>query len=93
MNSSTAFRNFTRMIASAFELLLQLIGPRIKNRDTNMREDIPINMHLAVTIRFLTTGDSYRTLLYAFRISVSNIDYRTKSVPIYHITDRICEGK
>jgi len=93
MNSRAAFRSFTRMIASDFELLLQLIGPRIKKRDTNLREDIPISMHLAVTLRFLTTGDSYRTLLYAFHISVSNIDYHTKSVPIYHVTDRMCEGK
>jgi len=93
MNSRAAFGNFTRMIASDFELLLQLTGPGIKKRDTNTREDIPISMHLAVTLRFLTTGDSYRILLYAFRITVSSIDYHNKSVPIYHVTDRICEGK
>jgi hypothetical protein len=55
-----------------------------------MREDIPLSMHLAVTLRFLATGDSYRTLSY---ICVSSIDYHTKSVPNYHVTDRICEGK
>jgi hypothetical protein len=72
-NSCAAFRNFTRVIASDFELLLQLRGPRIKKQDTYMREDIPLSMHLAVTLRFLATGDSYRTLSYKFRISVSAV--------------------
>ena len=67
MNSCAAFRNFT----SDFELLLQLIWPRIKKQDTNMKEDTPISMHFAVTLHVLATCDSYRTLLYAFRISVS----------------------
>jgi hypothetical protein len=45
------------MSASDLELLLQLIGPSIKKEDTNMREAIPISMRLAVTLRFLATGD------------------------------------
>ena len=32
MDSCALFRNFTRMTASDFELLLQLIGPSIKNK-------------------------------------------------------------
>jgi hypothetical protein len=40
-----------------------------------MREDIPLSMHLAVTLRFLATGDSYRTLSC---ICVSSTDYHTK---------------
>jgi hypothetical protein len=73
LNSYATFRNFTRMTASAFELLLQLIGPRIKKQDTNMREDTQISKHLAVTLCFLATGDSYSILFYAFSICVSAI--------------------
>jgi hypothetical protein len=40
------------MTESDFELLLQLIGPSIKNQDTNIREAIPISKRLAVTLRF-----------------------------------------
>jgi hypothetical protein len=67
---SCAFRNFTRMTANDFELLLQLIGPRIKKQDTNMREAVPLSRRLAVTLRVLATGDSYHTLMYTFRVSV-----------------------
>jgi len=73
MVSCAFFRNFTRMTASDFELLLQLIGPSIKKQDTNMREEIPISTRLAVTLSFLATGDSYRTLLYIFRTLVPAI--------------------
>jgi hypothetical protein len=37
MDSCSFFRNFTRMTASDFELLLQLIGLRVKKQDTNWR--------------------------------------------------------
>jgi hypothetical protein len=73
MDNCVLFRNFTRMTASNFELLLQLIGPSIKKQDINMREAIPIGTRLALTLRFLATGDSYHTLMYIFRISVPTI--------------------
>ena len=73
MDSCALFRNFTRMTASDFELLLQLIAPSIEKQDTNMREAIPISTRLAVTLRFLATGDSYHTLMYIFRLSVPAI--------------------
>jgi len=80
MNSCALFRNFTRMKPSDFELLLQLIGPSIKKQDTNMREAIPIGMRLAVTLRFLATGDLYHTLMYIFRLSVPAISTITPEV-------------
>jgi len=52
MDSCALFRNFTRMTASDFELLLQLIAPSIEKQDTNMREAIPISTRLAVNLRF-----------------------------------------
>jgi hypothetical protein len=48
MDGCTPFRNFTRMTASNFVLLLQLIGPSVKKQDTGMRAAIPINTRLAV---------------------------------------------
>jgi len=73
MDSCALFRNFTRMTASDFELLLQLIGPSIKKQDINMRGAIPISTHLTVTLRFLAPGDSYHTLMYIFHISVTAV--------------------
>lgn len=54
---------------SDFEKLATIIGPQIAKRDTNFRETIPINERLAVTLRFLATGDSYTSLMNLFKIS------------------------
>jgi hypothetical protein len=70
MDSCAVLRKITRMTASDFELLLQLIRLSIKKQDTNMREAIPISMCLAMILCFLPTGDSYHTLMYTFHIFV-----------------------
>ncbi|GBP42655.1 hypothetical protein EVAR_87206_1 [Eumeta japonica] len=67
------FENFCRMSAADFEYLLNLIGPFIAKQDTNMRKCIPIQERLAVTLRFLATGDKFSSLAYLFKFSKSTI--------------------
>jgi hypothetical protein len=70
---SYLFKNFTRTSKSEFEFLLNAISPRISKRDTNMRSAIPITTRLAITLRFVVTGDSYRTLMYLFKVHASSV--------------------
>ncbi len=49
------YHNFMRMSCSDFKHLLQLIGPKITKRDTNMRPAISAQDRLALTLRFLAT--------------------------------------
>lgn len=62
-------RNFTRMNPIDFEALLNMIGGKISRRNTKFREAISPLIRLAVTLRFLTTGNSYTSLMYTFKIS------------------------
>lgn len=66
---SNEFHNFCRMSYTDFELLLQKVGPIISKKDTKWRDSIPAKVRLAVTLRFLASGDSYRSLHYLFKIS------------------------
>lgn len=66
---SGKFENFCRMSAEDFQIILNKIAPEIRKSDTNMRKAIPVQERLAITLRFLATGDSYTSLGYLFKVS------------------------
>lgn len=70
---SSYFENFCRMSATDFEHFITELGPLITKKDTNMRESIPIQERLAVTLRFLATGDSFISLSYLFKFSAQTV--------------------
>ncbi|XP_068083502.1 uncharacterized protein [Anabrus simplex] len=66
---SGQYKNFTRMSPTDFDNLLNRIGHKISRQETYLRSPISAQDRLAVTLRFLATGDSYTSLQYLFRIS------------------------
>jgi len=68
-----AFKNFLRMEPDTFHLLLQRLEDRIAKQTTNYRSSVPAGLRLAVTLRFLATGDNYHSLMYGFRVAHNTI--------------------
>lgn len=66
---SGMFENFCRMSLQDFEYLLRQIEPIISKRNTSFRNSVPAKIRLAITLRFLATGDSYKSLYYLFKVS------------------------
>lgn len=63
------YRNYLRVDLDTFEELLGMVKPLLEKRDTPMRNAISPAEQLAVTLRFLATGESYSSLQYQFRIN------------------------
>ena len=53
--------------------MLTLVKPKITKATTNMRQPIPAEERLAVTLRYLATGETYESLMYQYRIHSTTI--------------------
>ena len=69
------FRRFMRMDQKQFNKLADLISVEIKKQYTKMRKPISPKERLALTLRYLATGETFRSLEYQFRISRKAICY------------------
>ena len=56
-----------------FRGLLHRIEPRITKQTINMRIPLEPGVKLAITLRYLATGSSYKTLAFAFRVASNTI--------------------
>ncbi|XP_046409283.1 uncharacterized protein LOC124174234 [Ischnura elegans] len=68
-----SFRNFLRMSELNFNDLLGRVYVKISKKDTVCRQCIPAKHKLAVTLRFLATGETYKSLQYSTRIAHNTI--------------------
>lgn len=66
----TSFHRFMRMSPAIFNMLTELVRNAISKRNF-IRESLSPAHRLAITLRFLATGDGYPSIAYAFRIGVS----------------------
>ena len=55
---TSSYKNFVRMDAATFEELLCMVAPKITYKDTVMRQAVSPGERLAVTLRFLATGNN-----------------------------------
>lgn len=83
-NEQKLFASFNRMSKANFDYLLDLVVPIIEKQDTFFRSPIRPGARLALTLHFLATGNSYRSLQFVFIISPSSI-----SVIIPEVLDAI----
>lgn len=67
------FQRFFRMRADLFDRLVDMVTPFIQRQDTNMRQCISPRDRVSITLRFLATGETYRSLEYSMRIPACTI--------------------
>ena len=72
------FTNFMRMTPEFFEMIKARVHPHLVRQATNYRGPLSVGLKLAITQRFLATGESYQSLSYQFMVGRSSI---SKFVP------------
>ena len=77
------YRLCLRLTPESFETLLNLIAPVIQWTDTKLRDAIPARVKVEITVNFLATGNSYRTVQHLFRVPKPSV---SKFVP------EVCEA-
>ena len=70
---SKAFRNFLRMDYNTFSEILHRIEGRITKAANNFRKPLSAGIKLAITLRYLASGDNYHSLMYGFRVAHNTI--------------------
>ena len=66
-NDLEGYKNYLRMSKENFLEILSLTAPLIAKQATNIRDTIPADLKLAVTVCYLSTGATF-TDLYVFRV-------------------------
>ncbi|XDV31444.1 hypothetical protein PO909_034127 [Leuciscus waleckii] len=65
--------NYFRMNAEQMDHILSLIGGQLTRQTTNYRQSIEPKQRLAVTLRFLGTGESFTSLAFQYRLGISTV--------------------
>ena len=67
------YKNTLRMDEAMFEEILERLRPHITRETMNWHQPIEPGLRLAITLRFLATGDSYLSLALLFRVHRTTI--------------------
>ena len=67
------YKHFIRVSPELFMEVLHRVGPRIQKFHTNWRAPLEPGLKIAITLRYLATGNSYKSLQYGFRVAANTI--------------------
>ena len=81
-----SFKNFTRLSPQMFADMAHRLNPRLQKYHTWYREPLSVGLKLAITLRYMATGDNYRSLMYLFYVP-----HNTISVLVKETCQAICD--
>ena len=84
------FGEYMRMPHAKFLALVEVVGPLLTKQETHMRTSIAPNERLALGIRYLATGETFKSLSFQFRFGKSTVSQIVMGVcdAIYQVLGR-----
>ena len=74
------YKNFLRMDSDLFHEICARVAPYVRRKLTWFRKPIGVEERVASTLRFLATGDSYKSIGFAFRIAPNTLSKIVREV-------------
>ncbi|XP_054648873.1 putative nuclease HARBI1 [Dunckerocampus dactyliophorus] len=68
------------MPPAMFDKVVQSLTPRLTKQDTNYRASLETGLKVAITLRHLASGNTYRNMQYAWRVPYNTISVVVKEV-------------
>ncbi|RVE51175.1 hypothetical protein evm_004140 [Chilo suppressalis] len=86
------FYMYFRMSIQCFNELYDMLNNYIQKADTNFRRAISAKERLVIFLRFIATGDNYKTIAYSYRIGYSTVAKIIKEVSqaVWSVLQPIC---
>ena len=81
------YYNFMRLPKELVEEVTQRLAPKIEKKDTLWRRALKADLKVAITLRYLATGDSYHSLMYIVSLPCAtqyHFRHCTRSLPSHH---------
>ena len=75
-----AFQQFMRMPPAMFDELVQRLTPRLSKQDTNWRGSLEPGLKVAITLRHMASGNTYRNMQYGWRVPHNTISVLVREV-------------
>ena len=72
-NDEDRFYTYFRMSIAEYDRLHELIGPHITKVTTNYRRPVCSSERLCITLRFLSTGDSFGTISFNYKVGRTTV--------------------
>eukprot|EP00118_Oscarella_pearsei_P015909 m.147748 g.147748 ORF g.147748 m.147748 type:complete len:152 (+) comp38474_c0_seq3:202-657(+) len=75
LSDRDAHFSYLRMSKETFDVLMDMVEPRLKRRSyrSSRRPEISAAERLALTIRFLATGNSQQSISFSYRVGKSTV--------------------
>ena len=86
-----AYQNFVRIPPAFFYLVEERIHHRIKKSVTNSRKALEVGLKVAITLRYLATGETYTSLQYHWLVGHTTI-FTFVSQILLNSRTNICTG-
>ena len=72
-NDCYGYKNFTRLSPKLFYELVERVRPRIEKQLTFFRVPLPAGLKIALTLRYLASGECYKSQEHGFRVAHNTI--------------------